>query len=253
MDNFNKKKNRVPFQMDIKKYKKNDSSLGFFVRHPVFANIIVIFLVAFIGLWIAYLSLKLFTRHGESIEVPSVENMSYTNAIEILHAGGLRSDIRDSIYNEDYKPGYVIEQFPAAGAMVKPGRKIFLYINAVKPREAIIDVVNEPSEDALKGYSYRQGLARLEELGFKNVTVKWIPGESDRIVRITSQGRPVKKMEKTPVTAPLVLEVYDGKLFEQADSLNNEEYYQYVTDVEDEVYDNQDNTFGESADRNFEE
>ena len=218
-----------------KDFRKEDVNDGYFRRHPVFANILVIIVVGFLGVWIAYLSLKLFTKHGSEEAVPSVENMSYTQAIGILHDNGFRVDIRDSLYNDDYKPGYVIEQFPKAGSNVKPGRKIFLYINAVHPREAVIDVVNNPNEEALKGFSYRQGMARLEELGFKNVNVRWIPGETDRIIRLTVNGRPIKKMEKVPVTSPIVMEVYDGKLFSQADSIQNEEYLHYVTEGDDET------------------
>ena len=212
------------------------SSSGFMGNHPVLANIIVIFLVAFIGIWIVYLSLKLFTKHGSYQQVPSVENMSYTQAIGILHTDGFRVDIRDSLYNDSYKPGYVIEQFPKAGANVKPGRKIFLYINAVHPREAVSDVDDNPAEDALKGFSYRQAKARLEELGFKNVSVKWIPGESDRVLRVSLNGKPVRKMEKIAVTAPLVLEVYDGKLGSRIDSLQYEEYISSVNDFDDDSY-----------------
>lgn len=89
---------------------------GFIARHPVLANIIIILLVAAAGLGIVYFSFAIFTRHGESSVVPSVEKMSYTKAIEILHHNGFRVDIRDSLYKEDEKPGYVIEQFPKANS-----------------------------------------------------------------------------------------------------------------------------------------
>lgn len=203
---------------------------GFFTRHPIIANILVIILVAFIGLWIVYLSLQLFTNHGEKDLVPKVENMSYTDAIKTLHDKGFRIDIRDSIYKEDVKPGYVIEQFPKAGSYVKPGRKIFLYINAVHPKEVIIDDDNHPTEDALKSFSFRQGMARLEELGFKNIRVIRVLGDNDCIVKITANGRVVKKTQKVPVNAKIVVEVYDGRLGELRDSLQNAEYMRYVTE-----------------------
>lgn len=194
------------------------------------ANVIVIALVAFLGVWIVYLSLQLFTKHGESATVPGVENMSYTDAIKILHERGLRVDIRDSLFKEDVKPGFVIEQFPKSGATVKPGRKIFLYINAVHPKEVVIDDDNNPAEDALKSFSFRQGMARLEELGFKNIRVVKVLGDNDCIVKVTANGRVVKKTQKVPVNARIVVEVYDGRLGELRDSLQNEEYYRYVTE-----------------------
>lgn len=222
----------------MQKNKKSVSDYsGFISRHPVLANIIVIALVAFLGIWIVYLSLQLFTKHGATDIVPKVENMSYTQAVRTLHDKGFRVDIRDSIYKEDVKPGYVIEQFPKSGATVKPGRKIFLYINAVHPKEVVIDDDNNPREDALKSFSFRQGMARLEELGFKNIKVVRVLGDNDCIVKVTANGKVVKKTEKVPVNASLVVEVYDGRLGEVRDSLQNEEYLRYSTESVEEITD----------------
>lgn len=201
--------------------------------HPVLANIVIIMLVALIGLVIVYISLNIFTRHGEWDTVPEVENMSFTNAINKLHDKGFRTDIRDSVYNEDINPGFVVEQFPKPGSKVKPGRKIFLYINAVHPRELIIDADRNDNGPALKGYSMRQGLAKLEELGFKKVNVVKLPGDNDRIIRLLANGKPIAKMQKVPVNALITVEVYDGKLNAYNDSIP-EEYINYVTEVEDE-------------------
>ena len=195
---------------------------GFLGRHPVLTNFIIIILVAIAGLGIIYLSFAIFTRHGESSVVPGVEKMSYTQAIEILHSKGFKVDIRDSLYKEDEKPGYVIEQFPKSNSVVKPGRKIFLYINAVHPKEVVIDEDSNPREDALKSTSFRQGKARLEELGFKNIRVIKILGENDCISKIYADGKVVKKMQKVPVNAHIVMEVFDGNLEAVRDSLQSD-------------------------------
>lgn len=204
----------------------------YFRKHPLIANFVVICLVALIGIFIVFISLNIFTRHGEADTVPGVENMSFTQAVKTLHQHGFRTDIRDSVYNEEIEPGFVIEQFPRAGSKVKPGRKIFLYINAVHPREAIIDSDNSSGEAALKGYSMRQGLAKLEELGFKRVNVIKVPGDNDRIIRLTANGRTIAKMEKLPVSTMITMEVYDGQLNRVSDSILEEEYLQYITEVE---------------------
>ena len=195
---------------------------GFLARHPVLANLIIIILIGIAGLGILYFSFAIFTRHGESSVVPGVEKMSYTQAIEILHSKGFKVDIRDSLYKEDEKPGYVIEQFPKSNSVVKPGRKIFLYINAVHPKEVIIDEDNNPREDALKSTSFRQGKARLEELGFKNIRVIKILGENDCISKIYANGKVVKKLQKVPVNARIVMEVFDGNLEAVRDSLRSD-------------------------------
>ena len=207
--------------------KIREAGRNFLVRHPIIGNLIIIIIVAILGIWIAYIGTAIFTKHGRSRTVPAVENMSYSNAINTLHAAGLRTEIRDSLYRDDVKPGYVIEQFPKANSIVKPGRKIFLYINAVHPKEVIIDDDNNPREDALRGYPQRQGLARLEELGFKHVQIVRVVGENDRIIKVKANGKVVKKMQKIPLNSQIVVEVSDGRLHEMRDSLSEAEMARY--------------------------
>ncbi len=208
-------------------------------RHPVLANILIIIAVAILGMCIAYLSLSIFTKHGKSKEVPSVELTNYSDAIRKLDDAGFKTEIRDSVYRDDVRPGLVVEQFPRAGSMVKPGRKIFLYINAVHPKEVVIDDDPHPLDDALKSFSLRQGLAKLEELGFKNVKIVRVLGQNDCIVKVIANGRTVKKTQKIPVNAKIIVEVSDGRLDELRDSLQNAEYqllnkpYDYSSEDED--------------------
>lgn len=218
---------------------------GFISRHPVMANLIIIILVAIAGLGIVYFSFAIFTHHGESSVVPSVEKMSYSRAIEILHDKGFKVDIRDSLYKDDETPGFVIEQFPKANSIVKPGRKIFLYINAVHPKEVIIDEDNNPREDALKSTSFRQGKARLEELGFKNIRVVKILGENDCISKIFANGKVVKKMQKIPVNAMIVMEVFDGNLGAVRDSLQSDldPLFSSQQEISEEDYTNSSETY----------
>ena len=225
--------------------------------HPVLANIIIILIVAALGILILYFSTAIFTKHGESDIVPGVEGTSYTQAIEKLHEAGFRTEIRDSLYKDDVKPGYVIEQFPKANSIVKPGRKIFLYINAVHPKEVIIDDDNSPREDALKGVSLRQGLARLEELGFKNVRIVRVLGDNDCIVKVMANGRTVKKTQRLPINTALTVEVYDGRLGELRDSLYNSEfgtpYLDYYNGDEGDVNESQSAEPAETAEPDNEE
>jgi len=196
----------------------------FIDRHPVMANFVIIAIIAAMGIYAAYLATALFTKHGRSVQVPGVENLSYTEAIARLHSRGLKVDIRDYLYRDDVRPGFVIEQFPKSNSMVKPGRKIFLYINAVHPKEVILDDDNHPNELALKGVSERTALAKFEELGFRNVRTVKVLGTTDRVVKILANGKPIRKMQKVPVNASIVIEVSDGRLSDIQDSLTNLEY-----------------------------
>lgn len=200
---------------------RKDSLKG---SHPILANIVVIAIVGVLGVLIVYLSLAVFTKHGEEAKVPRVEKMSYTDAIAKLHESGFKIEIRDSLYTDNVRPGYVIEQFPKANCTVKPGRKIFLYIQAVHPKEVVIDDDNNPRIDAFRGVSLRSALSRLEELGFKKVRVVRLLGSYDGVSKIIANGRVVKKMQRVPVNSQITVQVFDGRLRELSDSLMNIEF-----------------------------
>lgn len=201
---------------------------GLLQQHPIIGNLAIIIIVGALGIWIAYFAIAIFTDHGAEDVVPGVENMSYTEAIKLLHDKGFRTEIRDSLFRDDVKPGYVIEQFPKANSIVKPGRKIFLYINAVHPKEVVIDDDNNPRDDALRGYPFRQAMAHLEELGFKNIKIIRVLGESDRVIKITANGKTVKKTQKVPVNVLLCVEISDGRLQNLRDSLSEAEMAKYM-------------------------
>ena len=192
-------------------------------RFAVAINLLIIMLVAIVGIAIVYFCIALFTKHGEETVVPKVENMSYTKAVELLHSQGFNVDIRDSLFRDDYKPGYVIEQFPRSNSVVKPGRKIFLYINAVHPKEVVMDDGADRTRLALKDWSYRQVKSRLVELGFKHIRTVTVLGADDRVVKVLASGRPVFQMQKVPVNAPIIIEVSDGRLGAIRDSLYDAE------------------------------
>ena len=188
-------------------------------RYLITVNLLIIIAVAVAGIAITYMLTAIFTKHGEETVVPSVENMSYTKAVELLHSKGFNVDIRDSLYRDDIKPGFVIEQFPKAKSSVKPGRKIFLYINAVHPKEVILDDGADRTSLALKKWTYRQAKARLTELGFKNIRTVTVLGADDRVVKILAHGRPVFQMQKVAINAPIIIEISDGRLGAIRDSL----------------------------------
>lgn len=192
-------------------------------KFAVIINLLVIIAIAITGIFIAYFSIAIFTKHGEETRVPGVENMSYTAAIEKLHDKGFNVEIRDSLFRDDIKPGYVIEQFPKSNSTVKPGRKIFLYINAVHPKEVVIDDGPNRAELALKDWSLRQVKSRLTELGFKNVRTVTVLGADDRVVKLLGGGKPIYKMERLPVNIPIIIEVSDGRLNALRDSLYDAE------------------------------
>ena len=84
-------------------------------------------------------------------------------------------------------------------------------------------------------------MAKLDELGFKNVRVVKVLGSTDRVVKVSANGKPVRKIQKVPVSASIVLEVSDGRLGAVKDSLQNEELMRYYQE-NPEIYQTDEST-----------
>jgi len=89
--------------------------------------VVVLFNVALMPLW---------TRHGVETNVPEVRNMNADDARDALAAAGLRAELREQPFNPNLPADVVVDQTPLAGAAVKPGRRIYYYVNA-RPREMV--------------------------------------------------------------------------------------------------------------------
>lgn len=71
----------------------------------------------------------------------------------------LRLEVIDSLFMPKQKPGTILDQSPKPGMGVKSGRRVFLVVNASKPRTDVIPFVT--------GYSLRQAKNMLETKGFE--------------------------------------------------------------------------------------
>ncbi|MBO7165071.1 MAG: PASTA domain-containing protein, partial [Muribaculaceae bacterium] len=181
-------------------------------KYPILVNLVIIILVAILGILIANFSLAIFTKHGEYSVVPSVEKMSYSSAIDQLHAEGFKVEISDSVFRDDLRPGYVLEQNPTANSKVKPGRTVYLVINAVNAKQVAINNI--------EGISLRQGKAMLQGLGFKdkNIKVVYRLGKHENLIQsVRVDGKKLRPGQRVPVSSVIVLEVSDGRVGQLTD------------------------------------
>lgn len=188
-------------------------------KYPILVNLVIIILVAILGILIANFSLAIFTKHGEYSVVPFVEKMSYSSAIDQLHAEGFKVEISDSVFRDDLRPGYVLEQNPTANSKVKPGRTVYLVINAVNAKQVAINNI--------EGISLRQGKAMLQGLGFKdkNIKVVYRLGKHENLIQsVRVDGKKLRPGQRVPVSSVIVLEVSDGRVGQLTDSLLNVEF-----------------------------
>lgn len=153
--------------------------------------------------WLAMMWLDVWTRHDDTITVPSVKLMTYDGAERVLADEGLVALLSDSVYDKSTKPGTVIEQNPKAGTVVKEGREIYLTINAISPKMVTLPTLTD--------ISVRQAKSILEGLEIKNVVEKRVPSDfKDLVLGVYFKGRRLLPGARVPVNAMLELEVGQG-------------------------------------------
>lgn len=132
-------------------------------------------IVLIIGLTVFVLyQLDDYTQHGSFISVPAFYDFTPEEAEAIATHAHLKIQIIDSLYDENAKPGTVVEQYPIVGSHVKENRMIHLTINARNPEKVVF-----PN---LQNAAYRQTLQTLEARGFKIGHIEYIPSEFKNLV-----------------------------------------------------------------------
>ncbi len=120
------------------------------------------------------LGIRIFTRHGQAIQVPDIKGYNEAQVGRIISDNDLRFEIIDSIFTQEVLPGTVFDQIPAAGSFVKKNRKIFLIMNA-KHNERV-------AVPSLKNVSLRQAQVLISQSGLKIGKVAYITSEYKDLV-----------------------------------------------------------------------
>ena len=176
-------------------------------------NIVAMVVVGIGGIFGVLEWLDVYTRHGETVTVPNVREMTVEEAEKAFRQEGLVCVISDTRYVKNLAAGIVLDMKPNAGEKVKEGRTIYLTINT---REVPLRTVPDVADNS----SFRQAEAKLQSVGFKLTEVQLIPGEKDWVYGVKYQDRELSAGEKVPVGAALTLIVGDGLGELSGDSLN---------------------------------
>lgn len=185
------------------------------LSNSIVKNLLMIIICGILLVVLALLLLNVYTRHGQNVVVPALENLQIGEANTILRAKGLHAEIVDSIYQRDAVPGAIIDQRPKAGNKVKEGRAIYLTIYAKNPQMVAVPELTD--------YSTRQASALLNSIGFTQLSIQEVPAEySGLVVAVEYRGKRLTPDEKIPAGSPLTLIVTSGAL---ADSLRIDNEY----------------------------
>ncbi len=76
-----------------------------------------------------------YTKHGKEYQLPDVTDKPLNEAVEILKSNDFKPIVQDSVYDEQFPPGYIIQQNPLPYSRVKKGRRVYLIVSiGEKPR-----------------------------------------------------------------------------------------------------------------------
>lgn len=132
----------------------------------------------------AWLWLKAYTRHDAQVQVPELKGLTTEEAGAALAMLDLKLEVVDSVYNDEAAKGAVVDQDPRQGWTVKPGRTIYLVMNARQPK--MLDMPD------LVNLSKRQALSVMDILGIKVKELKYRPDPCvDCVVAQLYKGSPI--------------------------------------------------------------
>lgn len=186
--------------------------IEFFKKHYILKHILLL-LIVIIALFAGLIFwLEDYTRHGEQKLVPDVIGMTEENAATLILGRELNYDIVDSVFRTGALPGAVVDQDPKAGSFVKKERKIYLIVNAksaqMTPLPEVIDL------------SLRQAQALLIGADFKIKEVVYKPSDyRDLVLEVQYNGKKVEAGEEIPTSSELILNVGDGGIKIEADTI----------------------------------
>lgn len=141
------------------------------------------------------LFLRLFTRHGREIEMPSYMGQSAEELTQHGRSEGFVFVVSDELYENGAEPGTVLKQNPLPGEKVKHGRKVYLTVAAAEP--PTIKMLE------LRDLSLRQAQIMIEAQGLVLDRVIEKPSPYENVVlevlykgHSIAQGTPIKQGEK---------------------------------------------------------
>ncbi|TLX75328.1 PASTA domain-containing protein [Labilibacter sediminis] len=150
------------------------SVLKFLVSKKFLIHIASAFGLLAVLLIATFISLNIYTHHGESYATPDFSGLTENQFIDLVQQKKLRYKIIDSVHIDNFTPGVVVEQTPKPGNMVKENRTIFFTINAYT-REQI-------PMPQLVDFSLRNAQVTLESYGLRVGQLIYIPSEYTQLI-----------------------------------------------------------------------
>jgi beta-lactam-binding protein with PASTA domain len=149
-------------------------------------NLAIVAGLAIPAVGMLYFWLGHYTEHGITVATPDFTGVALKDIEAFADTTDIVYEIVDSLYSNELPKGAVADQEPKPGYRVKRGRKVYLTVNAILPKQVVIPDV--------RNLSLRQAKAVLESVGLKMGELRYVPDIAKNAV-LDQQvgGRSVRK------------------------------------------------------------
>ncbi|MDR1740059.1 MAG: PASTA domain-containing protein [Bacteroidales bacterium] len=174
----------------------------YILRFDFWMQMLIMFIITLLLVFITIFMLRITTRHGEKIKVPDMSGYTIEELAGQTSKFDFQYIVRDSVFKKNAKIGTVIAQSPEAGSFVKQGRKFYVTVAASTP-----PYVKMPN---LKDLSLRQAKSLLETYNIKIGRVNTVPSIGKAVVEQYYKGVKIAPGEKLPHGSVITLDVGSG-------------------------------------------
>ena len=131
----------------------------FFKPQRMGFHLLLALLITVVLIIAATLFLKVYTRHGEEVEMPDFIGQDSETLLENVASNDFIFVVTDRVYDKSKEEGVILKQNPQATELVKKGRKVYLTIASAEPPK-----VKMPE---LRDVSLRQAEIMLKAIGLE--------------------------------------------------------------------------------------
>jgi beta-lactam-binding protein with PASTA domain len=151
----------------------------------------LIAILVFLGIVLlaSFLWLKLYTHHGQELEMPDYTGFQYEDAVNDATRKKFRMSIQDSLHILGKPGGEILKQNPAPGSLVKSKRMIYVTITKRSADKILSGRLPE-----MYGKSYDRKKRELEEhfeIKSRIIDTKFDPGDPGQVLEVQYKGKTI--------------------------------------------------------------
>ncbi|MDR2835437.1 MAG: PASTA domain-containing protein [Bacteroidales bacterium] len=167
----------------------------------ILISIVIFILLIFLFFFGLKFYLRSYTNHGKTVIVPEVVDLYIDEGIAQLKNNGFSYEITDTVYDNKFGKGKIVEQSPVGNSNAKQSRKIFIKINSLEDEMIILPNIID--------MQFRDALNKLLNSGFTVTKIKYENDDEgntiNRVMKILYKNKEIKPGERIKKYAELII------------------------------------------------